>query len=161
MLPQAGDIVFYPVSSRSSFVSKLVAIGELLGGKTKGFEEYSHVAILEDETHTLEARWPRTCRYHLDKSRPYEIWTIDGITQSERGMILHWAYMHLNEWYSLPSLLTFGLLRSKRTEVCSTFVAHALEAAEVTHRKWGQFTTPNDLKEIVKMKLIYTWSGRP
>lgn len=159
--PKPGDIVLYPVDGRSSLASKLVAIGELLWGKGRGPEQYSHVAILEDRDHTLEARWPKTGRYRLNKNRLYEIWRVDGISDAERQLVLHWAYLHSNEWYNLGALF-FGLFQSKHSEVCSTFVAHALEHAGVVHRKFSKFTTPNQIRDITPMTLVTSnWGKHP
>lgn len=130
MVPKPGDVVLYPVTGRSGWTSRAVAIGELLVGAGRKPTLYSHAAILAWEPGwQYEAKWPRTGRFRIDRARPYEIWNVGNPSDGQRRDILNWAAEHCGQWYNMLGLLTGGLLGLPGHVVCSQFVGLAYAAA--------------------------------
>jgi len=129
MTPEPGDLIFYPVTPKSVWSARLVAIGQLLIGKDKSEVQYSHVTLFDRDEYQLESVWPWSKRSKIDTSRPYEIWRMHGITHSNRQRIMCWAYDHLGVLYDMLYILSFGLLRIHGEEVCCTFVRDAYKSA--------------------------------
>ena len=132
MEPRQGDIILYPVTGRSNWVSRLVGAAQLALGLGRGFEQYSHAALLdEDMRHQYEAKWPKTGRFMVDRSRVFEVWNVGEPTDAQRRIILASARTHVGEWYNMTGLLTGGLLGLPRTAVCSQFAGYAYAAAGI------------------------------
>lgn len=153
MKTRAGDILLFPVTPRSSWASKFVAVGELLLGMGRGAEEYSHCAIVDiDEGWQLEAYWPRTRRSRIDPRRPREVWRLHGERreQTERGV--RWCYENLNKLYNMLGLL-FGWLPGARfhNKYCSQYVRASKAAAghRMPNDERGYFS-PNQLADYCR-----------
>lgn len=156
MIPLPGDVVLYPVTPRSPLGSRLVAIGELLFGTGRRETGYSHAAILaEDLRFTYEAKWPKIGRYPIDQSRPYEVWSADGILQSQRDSILMSARKQCGQWYDVGALVTFGLINHKNMAVCSELVGSCYKWAGIRIPiDRGLLLSPNAIADFDRMRLV-------
>jgi cell wall-associated NlpC family hydrolase len=124
-----GDVILYPVTPGSSFASKLIAFGELLLGRGRGREEYSHVGIALDRGWQFESVWPRARLSRIDERRPREAWRMKGIGERQRQEILWWCRRAIGRPYDLLYVLSFTLIRNRKEDVCSTFARDAYRAA--------------------------------
>ena len=152
MKPLPGDAVFYPVTPRSDWASKFVAIGEMFLRMGKSHEMFSHVALLDRDTaYQLEAYWPRTRRSRIDQRRPYEVWRLKGESTARRKLSLYWAYENLGQWYNLLGIL-FGWMKFRfHNRYCSEFARSAKRAAgfHLPDDVRGYFS-PNQLADFYK-----------
>lgn len=160
--PKGGDIILYPVTPKSAWSSKLVVIGEILFGAGKGLEHYSHVGIVSDTPgYQFEAVWPRVCRSKIDKSRPYEIWRIEGLDDMKRREILAFCRARCGEWYNMIGLLTFGLIGFKHTEVCSQFAGFAYASVGIKISAEGKrLLSPNAIADYPGARMILRVGAR-
>lgn len=132
----AGDILLFKPRGNASFTDKLIVLGQKLFRKVPRKDNYCHVAIVDKDTRfILEARWPKTRRSNLLKTKlsskcKIEVYRVRKITDEQIKLTLDWAHDHLNEWYDVPLFLT-GFLAIKHTEICSTFVSKAFKNAKL------------------------------
>jgi hypothetical protein len=157
--PRPADVILYPVSPRSGWTSRFVAAAELMVGAGRGLVGYSHAAILEEGGYQYEAKWPKTGCYHIDRSRPYEVWRIGSPTEDQRHRILAWCRTHEGEWYNMIGLLSGGFLGLPRTAVCSQFAGLAYAAAGIRIGKEGQrLLSPNAIADHPHARCIYRYT---
>lgn len=156
MDPLPGDVILYPVTGQSGWTSRFVAAGELIIGVGHTFEQYSHVAILDEDPHyEFEAKFPKTGRFRVDTSRIYEIWNIGNPSSAQRARVLAWCRDHEDEWYNMLGLLTGGLLGLPRTAVCSQFVGKAYAAANIKFSAEGKhILSPNAIRDYKDATMI-------
>jgi hypothetical protein len=135
-LMQPGDILLFKVEKKSTFVEKLIALGQRFYRHVPKQVKYCHVALVDKDTDLmLEAVWPKTRVTKIDFAKieqheNVELYRVRKITPEQIDQVINWAHDHLDEWYDVPLLLT-GFLDSKHAEVCSTFVSHAERAAQL------------------------------
>lgn len=155
---QPGDIVFYRVTPKSFFVSKIIAIAALLSGRGYSNTLYSHVAILTtcDPLRQAEATWPKTriSDVHIDK--PIEIWQLQGITDAQRCCVIDWCNKNLGEWYDLGMFL-LGWADIHHAEICTSFVAKAYAAAGIPLGRGKRFNFPS---ELLDARLVKVWESK-
>lgn len=134
-LLRPGDLLFYRPKAIFHVGSWLIAWFQNVVGKSPIEDRsYCHVAIVDTDTdYIVESRWPKSRRWKidwkkLDKNYTVELWRVKNVTKEETEKVLEWANSHLGEWYDL-GLFVWGTFDFKHSEVCSTYVAKAWEAA--------------------------------
>lgn len=152
---KSGDLLFYPVTPKSAWISKIIAIAEFLFKKGDSSIQYSHVSILDYGLLTeLEAIWPKTRRHEIDFTRKPEVWRYKDITETQRILAVQWAYGHLGQRYDIGQIL-FGWFDLRHAEICSTFVFKAFDFAGLSFGNKPKFLTPNDLIASGKLEKLY------
>ncbi len=155
MEPQPGDIILYPVTGQSNWISRLIGAAQLIIGIGKGYETYSHVAILAPNGRQYEAKWPRTGNFLIDDSRVFEVWSLGNLTDAQRRQVLMWCRCHVGEWYNMIGLLTGGLFGLPRTAVCSQFAGHAYESAGVSiHQEGLAILSPDAIPDFPEARML-------
>jgi hypothetical protein len=155
-MPLPGDAILYPAGPRSELTARIVAAGEELAGMGKGFEGYSHAAIMaQEQGWQWEAKFPLTGRYLIDTSRVYEVWRLGNPTPDQRLKALKWCRQNKNRLYDLLGVLTFGRLRMPGTFYCSEFACMAYAAAGL--HPGDKIMSPNSLPEYPGAQMIYRY----
>lgn len=155
-MSELGDVILYPVTPRSGWTSKFVAIMELLGSAGRGVEPYSHAAIYLNNGLQFEFKWPRSGVFPIDVSRMYEVWRVAELAPNQRDAIKEWCQDHEGEWYNMIGLLSGGLLGLKHTAVCSQGVGQAYaEAAHIHISAEGErLLSPNAIADYPGAKML-------
>lgn len=156
MEPCPGNVILYPVTGRSGWTSKFVAIGELLFGSGHGLELYSHVAIVSERPgYQWEWKWPFAGEFPIDHKRIYEVWEVGTPSDVQRQRILDYCVSCRGEWYNMIGLLTFGLLGLKRTAVCSQGAGRAYAHAGIHISAQGKpLLSPNAIADKRTARMI-------
>jgi cell wall-associated NlpC family hydrolase len=153
-----GDLLLFRVTPKSSWLAKIIVIGEKILGSSIFKKSYSHIGILDYDTDFMyESRWPRSRRTKLDWTRLnkyyiLESYRVKNATSDMIDNVITWCNNHLGMKYDL-GLFFFGLFDQKNMEVCSTFVAKAWSSVGVILRRRSsqKLITPD---EIIRNKHI-------
>ena len=147
-----GDILLYRVTPKSSLLARLIAVAQLLRREGESEKNYSHVSILEDEGHQIEAVWPRSRRSVVDWSdKSIEVWRVVGIDPAIADKAVAAARSKIGLWYNLAEIL-FGFSRSKHSAICTRLVADCWASQGIDlSRGAGKILSPN---ELVSSRLI-------
>jgi hypothetical protein len=161
--PQPGDVIAYPVTGRSGWTSRFVAIVQLLGGFGRRSEQWSHLTLVSDKPGwEYGAQWPKVGHFPIDTSRPYEVWRIAELTDRQRADIIAYAKERVGDWYNMTGLLTGGLLGLPHTEVCSQEVGDAYAAARppiIFNKEGGLLLSPDAVLDYPGAAKIQTPEG--
>lgn len=158
-MPQPGDLILYPVTGKSWWVSRLIGAVQLIFGVGKKKTLYSHVAIFSQEHRgklfEFESRWPRSGQYPVDTSRPFEIWELLDVDDEKRSRIIRWCVDHQGERYPLFTLVSFGIARFKHEAVCSQWAARAYASVGIHFSKEGErIVSPDVMPDSKKVRLL-------
>ncbi len=124
------DILLYPVCPNSTFVDKLIALGERLWGYSSPRGQYFHVGIAADAEYTFEAVWPKTAHNLISKTETVDVYRIKDFNADKTTSILQWCALNVGERYDLDSLL-FGWTRGNHEYICTQYVANALSVGGI------------------------------
>lgn len=152
-----GDIIVYPADAQSkSFASRAVVAGEIMAGLGNGLRQYSHAAVVARyDGWQHEAKFPFTGYFPIDKSRPYEVWQLADLTDSERSRILSWCWDHDGDAYNLIGVLTFGRINLPGTYYCSQYAC--LAYASVGRHPGDRIMSPDSITQYPGMKMVYRY----
>lgn len=154
---QPGDLIFFPVTSSSSWFAKSIQWIQHVVGVSNRNQKYYHVGILDwDTSYLLESTFPKSRRVLLDWTRDnnqLEVWRLKNVNSQEIIDILTWSRKHLNEWYDLWLYVTLDKYWLEDSNVCSTYVANALKAAGILTSVNPDLISPDQLAS--QSNLIY------
>lgn len=142
---QPGDLILYPVNSKSDWISRLVGWGQKLIHQAPSQESYSHVAIAGPDTaHMYEAYWPKI-RVTNIRLQEAEIFRIKDITPEQVARMLDYCKSHVGEWYDLLGILTLGKIQIGGTKWCSQYAYYAALAAFIVLCPPEDVESPDDI----------------
>ena len=144
---QHGDLIFYKVTPQSWWLSRLIAVIQIICKEGKTDTQYSHCSILDyDQTQQLEGIWPKTRISKIDWSDPnIEVWRVKNLTSKQHHAALTWTYCHLDRPYDIGQIL-LGLFTWSSAYTCSEFVVEAYRHVGIDLASdAGRFIGPNEL----------------
>ena len=142
-----GDLIFYKTTPQSWWLSRLIAVVQLLRKEGTSSTLYSHVSILDyDKMHQLEGIWPKTRISDIDWDYPgIEVWRVKDLTSEQRHAALTWSYCHLERPYDIGQVL-LGLFTWDSAYTCSEFVVEAYRYVGIDLAPdAGRFLGPNEM----------------
>lgn len=153
---QPGDLLFYKVTPRSGWMSKLIAVVQMVRGEGSSGTSYSHVALSDfNSNYQLESTPPKTRRGLVDWANPsIEVWRIKNVSAAQVSNALGWAYTHLNKPYDFSQIL-LGWITWSNGYTCAEFVKSAYDSTGVSLSPTaGRFVGPNELMNLDLLEKI-------
>ena len=160
---ERGDIIAYYPNANGPWLSRAISwlqprIGQ---GGFKDKPSASHIAIVSEiEGFLYESTWPKSRFHEIEqddfKSFDVCIYRYDGITQSERDLIIEYCSQNLGVQYDIFELITLGLFNFKRWKACSEFARYAYGKAGIQLGQTGEnLLSPNELiYETSRLKFV-------
>lgn len=152
---QEFDLIFY---KGDGFISKII--------KKVTKSPYSHVALVLDNYHILEADWkrPLSIRHISYRSQEYDIYRVKGLTEEQKEKLRRYINETISAGYDLKLVLSHlfkyffkgKLLNSPSRYDCSEWITLAFLYAgiELLPSKQPFEVTPADLSKSPRLKLV-------
>ena len=155
-LAKPGDILLYRVTSKSGWISKLIASVQLWRSEGDEGPQYSHCAIVDmDRIHMVEAYWPRVRRVQIDWSvAGLELWRVQQSNDTQATFTVGWVRAKVGLPYDLGHAF-FGLFDFKHAEKCTSLVTGPWKAhGRDLMAKAGKFLGPTELAESPQLRRL-------
>lgn len=137
-----GDLVLYKVVPQSAIHSKLIGWFQVLLKKGTSSTLYSHISILQDSTHEIEAVFPKVHIHQVDwTDSTIEVWTIPSASDQQALNAVARAQTYVGRWYNI----FFGLLPLCHTEDCSQLVARSWKAQGIDFDPGDKSVSPDEI----------------
>lgn len=148
MIAKPGDILLYPVTPKSSLISRVIASAQIMRREGTGTTQYSHASLVAHSiAWEMEAYFPKSRMHRIDWDRKPEVYRVKNATAEQVVIALRCAKFNLGQRYDLGRAL-FGFFKMAHANICTTFVARAWQEAGIDLTGGtGRFFSPNELAE--------------
>lgn len=122
---QAGDLILFRVSSSSNWLDKMIGWGQKVIHQAPTSAAYCHVAIVGPTPERMyEAIWPKVRNSAFDvtkvqKNLIIEVYRVKDATPEQIGVVMAYCKSQIGQWYSVSSILSFGMLSWDHRPYCS------------------------------------------
>jgi len=144
-----GDLLFYKVTPQSWWVSKLIAVFQIIRSEGTSAIQYSHVSVvMRDTDYQVEAVWPRVRKSPIDWSdENIELYRINRVGRMALSNMVTNAIGMIGQLYDLGQFF-FGLFPSKQRKICTSLVVEsAKKTGVILGSGAGILISPNELRD--------------
>lgn len=154
---QPGDLLLFRVSVSSNWLDRLIGWGQKVIHQAPTKVAYCHVAIVGPDAESIyEAVWPKVHNITFDltkiqKNLIVEAYRVRDVTPEQVAKVMAYCQSQIGQWYSVTSIVTFGIIDIGHRPYCSLLAWRAWLAADIILGPDESMVSPDDIAASTKL----------